>query len=73
MRDRVQQAERHDARTGRRVGPHDEAIKSAVFLREPRTKERGAQVAGGADLQRNFALLDRSGIAVGPPLMRLSV
>ena len=36
----------------------DEAVERAVLLGEPRAQQRGAQVAGGADLQRDVALPD---------------
>ena len=71
MRDGVEHAERHDAAAGRRVGRDDEARERAC-AEQRRAQKRGAQVAGGADLQRHVAFDDdalevRSGIAVGPP------
>ena len=36
MRDRVQHAERHDATAGRRIGTDDQAVESAMLLRELR-------------------------------------
>ena len=58
MRDGIEHAERHDAAAGRRIGGDEEAVEGAVGIGEPRAKQRGAQISGGADLQRDLRFLD---------------
>ena len=57
MRDGVEYAERHDAAAGRRVGRDDETVERIMLHRKPAAQQSGAQVAGGADLQRHRRFL----------------
>ena len=46
---------------GRRIGRDDEAIECTMLCCQDGTQKRRAQIAGGADLQRDLALADHAG------------
>ena len=73
VRDRIEHAERHDPAAGRRIGAYDQPVERFEPLCQAGAKQSGAQITGGADLQRDVAFADDPlEVAirhVGPPLM----
>ncbi len=63
---RVEHAERHDARTGWRVGGDQQALLLAGLAQQFGDQQRGAQITSGADLHRDIAFVDQAGkVGVG--------
>src|ERR1700730_14247233 len=58
--DRIEHPERHDAAPRRRVGRNQHAVERVILLRKSRREKRGTQVSGGANLQRDLAVTDKT-------------